>query len=436
MNMLEKYLPHNSFKIDEKSFSSRDPHLLALSALKYQYSPHWWKTLSVSTPGIYILTGGRQVGKSTSCKLFIQHCIRQMLYPSDNILYLPCDEIFDQKQLSQVIRYFLQNLKTGPFLLIIDEVTYVPMWERVIKSLADEGAFYQGICLLTGSDTLMLKEAAMSFPGRRGQSDVTDFHVYPLNFREYVGLMKNNVSPNEKELNDFFQQYLQCGGYLRAINDVAAHGKILSATFQTYEQWIRGDFLKQGKNEFYLMMLLDALISVGVSQISFSALTQKIGSMSKETCLDYYRLLERMDVVFTMQAYDQNKKQGFPKKARKFHFMDPFIRHAVMQYLSREGRIFPAVEESMLVESVVASHCHRLQRTYYFKGQGEVDIILPKVDGVLAIEIKWANQVRSSDMKTLRQFPNRLLLTKHDGSNEIDGIRAMPIPMFLYNEND
>ena len=53
------------------------------------------------------------------------------------------------------------------FLLIIDEVTFVKDWDRVIKALADEGLFEHGLCILTGSDCLILKEAAQRFPGRR-----------------------------------------------------------------------------------------------------------------------------------------------------------------------------------------------------------------------------------------------------------------------------
>ncbi len=131
-----------------------------------------------------------------------------------------------------------------------------------------------------------------------------------------------------QELNHYFKNYLLCGGYLRAINDLAQYGEITQGTFLTYEQWLRGDFLKQGKHEETLLALLRTLLQIGVSQISYSTLTQKMGLVAKETCIDYCRLLERMDVLFNLQAFDQNKKLGFPRKARKFHFFDPFIYRA------------------------------------------------------------------------------------------------------------
>lgn len=445
--MLEIYARHNQFRESIAQFSQTDPHLQRLAQWQYQHRADWWHALDLDIPGIYILTGGRQVGKSTSCKLLIQHCLQTQRFLPSVIFYLPCDEIFDAKQLSDTLRLFLNSVEDKRFLLIIDEITFVQHWERVIKALADEGYFLQGTCILTGSDSLILKEAAMSFPGRRGEAEVVDFHLYPLSFAEYVKLMTAQTTLDNSALYALFENYCQTGGYLRAINDFAKNGRVTDATFLTYEQWIRGDFLKQGKSEENLLAVLNGLLTVGVSQISYSTLTQKIGLISKETCIDYCRLLTRMDVLFDLQAYDQNKKQGFPRKDRKFHLSDPFIYRTIAQWLNREGYLQgklnhggtttsppnqPAVSDSVIVEACVASHCHRLARTYYFKGQGEVDIIWLRNQIVQAIEVTWAAQVRANDLKALKQFSNSLILTKLGQRGKIDHIDTLPVYRFLY----
>ncbi len=446
--MFEQFDFHNRFKQGIEVFLCEDPQLRALSRLRYQYSASWWHHLSLDTPGIYILTGGRQIGKSTSCKLLIAHCLTQKTFASSNILYLPCDEIYDATTLRQYLTEFLDNTQNQPFLLIIDEITFVKNWDRVIKSLADQGRFYSGVCLLTGSDSLILKEAAMSFPGRRGNGNQTDFHILPLTFADYVNLVMPELVFDKKiqppanhieQLSILFHQYLQCGGYLRAINDLAEHGHVLLATLQTYEQWIRGDFLKQGKKETYLLDVLQALLSLGVSQISYSGLTQKIASMSKETCLDYCDLLKRMDIIFDLQAYDQNTKLGFPKKARKIHFCDPFIRRAIQQWLIREGYTNSIQDksqyESILVESIVANYCARQGKAFYFKGQGEVDVIYRLNNKTIAVEVKWAHQVRPADLKTLQQMVKQcqdvMLLSKTGNTGNSEGIHFLPVYQFL-----
>ncbi len=431
--MLERHSKHNHFRHSAAEFIQQDPHLQRLKQMRYHYLPRWWHALDFETPGIYILTGGRQVGKSTSCKLLIKRCLEDRKFQPSHILYLPCDEIFDAKDLSQELRLFLNECGKEKFLLVIDEVTYVPHWERVIKALADEGYFEQGVVILTGSDSLILKEATMTFPGRRGNAAQVDFHFYPLSFREYAALVGTTDHPNNSELETLFQNYLHCGGYLKAINDFAAMGEVLPATILTYQQWIRGDFIKQGRNEKTLLSILQALFTVGVSPISYSSLTQKIGLLSKETCIDYCRLLERMDVLIELQAYDQNKKQGFPRKDRKFHIADPFIYRALRAWLQEEKMIGnEKINQGNLVEACAASHCARHAKTFYFKGQGEIDMIWLR-DEPEAIEVKWAEQIRPVDLKMLKQFSKSIILTKMLREGSVDQIKSMPVCRFLYD---
>lgn len=432
--MLNTYAIHNQFIKGIENFIKQDPHLNALSNLKYQHSADWWKELKLNVPGIYILTGGRQIGKSTSCKLLMKYCLQKKLFSKDSIFYLPCDEIYDAKQLGQTIRFFLDQVISKHFLIIIDEITFVKNWDRVIKALADEGYFKRGLCLLTGSDTLILKEAAMRFPGRRGQSSKIDFHLYPLSFFEYVELLSQKANINNEKLFKLFKDYIVCGGYLRAINDFAKNGKISESTYLTYEQWIRGDFLKKNKNEEILLQLLRGLLTVGISQISYSSLTQKIGLMSKETCIDYANLLQRMDILMDLQAYDQTKKQGFPRKARKFHFLDPFINHTIFHWLKREGYLnsIEKLNDNNLIESCVASHCRRFGKAYYFKGLGEIDVMYIKGKFLQAIEVKWSNKLKSNDLKMLKQFKNSIILGKSLNDGFIGHIKSMPVYKFLY----
>ena len=429
--MRETSVIHNQFREGITAFEQQDPHLKALAQMQYSYQFHWWQELSMETPGIYMLTGGRQVGKSTSCKQLLLHCLQQKFFSAEQLLYITCDEIFDAHTLSDTLRYHIDKMPEGLFFIIIDEIIFVENWDRVIKALADEGIFKRGLCLLTGSDTLILKEATMRFPGRRGNATKTDFHLYPLSFREYVGLCVTEKKPTDELLYQHFQDYLQCGGYLRAINDMAEHQKVLPATFTTYEQWIRGDFIKQRKNEDILIAILRALLTINVAPVSYSALTQHIGLISKETCIDYCQLLKRMDVLTTLGAFDQNKKIAFPRKAQKFHFNDPFIVRAIHHWLEKEGQANQMPDDSILVEACVASHIQRTAKTFYFKGQGEVDVIRFENNMVEAIEVKWAKQLRSHDLKTLKNFHNAVILCKQPHTGKIEHMTAMPVYRYL-----
>lgn len=117
--MLERYLNHNRFLNNISDFERNDPHLMALSKLAYQHSARWWHKLDLATPGIYILTGGRQVGKSTSCKQLLEYALNTKQLSTPRCFYLPCDEIFTAEQLSITLRYILDEHLSPSFMLIV-----------------------------------------------------------------------------------------------------------------------------------------------------------------------------------------------------------------------------------------------------------------------------------------------------------------------------
>lgn len=433
--MLDEYKIHNQFWNDRERFLKEDPHLSFLQHLAYVHPLDWWKNIDWKEPGILILTGGRQIGKTTSLKLLTKHILQKSLFHQRSIFYFPCDLILDVNQLVHTLRFFLDSIPQGPFLLLIDEITFVPHWDRAIKALADEGRFKNGFCLITGSDSVILKEAAQSFPGRRGQASKVDFHLLSLDFHDYVSLVQSSILKNPQEnlslLFQLFSNYLQCGGFLRAINDWHQKGHITEATYATFEQWIRGDILKRGKNEEHLCTILKTIYEVGVTQNSYSGLTQKAGVMSKETFFDYCRLLRRMDILFTLEAFDQNTLRGFPKKARKFHFCDPFIRKTIEKWLFKTGRINKQIDESEEVEACIAGVLNKKIFTYYIKAEGEIDLVIVQGKQFFPIEVKWGAQLRPSDLKQLKKYSSSIILTKLHQAGEIEGIRCLPVPLFL-----
>lgn len=436
--MLDEYRLHNLFWEDVERFKKEDPHLSLLREVPLVYHTHCWDRIDWQEPGILILTGGRQIGKTTSTKLLIEKQLSEKKFHPKSVFYLPCDQILDHRHLSRVLSLFFEQIppQTGSFLLVIDEVTFVKEWDRTIKALADEGRFRKGFLILTGSDSIILKEAASRFPGRRGRAEQVDFYLYPLTFREYVGLVQPEVSRQPahriERLFDLFGEYLRCGGFLRAINDLHKEGGIREATYATFEQWIIGDFIKRGKSEETLLLVLQTIYDVGVSQVTFSGLTQRSGTISKETFIDYCRLLERMDVVFFLEAFDQNKKRGFPKKAIKVHFTDPFIANVIEKWLVREQRLGQnRRDEATQVESCVAAQYRHLAPIFYIKAEGEIDLVVVTEGDFVPIEVKWSNQIRPHDLKQLKKYKNSVILSRGFASGKIEEITSYPLPIFL-----
>jgi len=103
------------------------------------------------------------------------------------IVYFTGELIDDHHSLVRLVTETVQDMPGNEMCyLLLDEVTYIRGWDKGIKFLADAGILEHIILMLTGSDTVLIKEARMRFPGRRGEADIVDFLLYPLNFFEFV----------------------------------------------------------------------------------------------------------------------------------------------------------------------------------------------------------------------------------------------------------
>ena len=462
--MKEDFTIHNLFWKSPEEFLRYDPHLSKLSELSLIYHSPLIKEISDAGHGIYILTGGRQVGKSTLLKLLIKKILNERKLQPKHIYYLPCDTILDFKGLLFEIEQFCNPKNNSePFMLILDEISYVTEWERGIKSLADSGLFTQGMVIITGSDTYLLKKAMMAFPGRRGKADKHDFHLHPLSFHEYVELKDSTlhsalqdtreefhenctITRNREEhaygkLQKLFNEYLLCGGYLRAINDYAKDKSIHSATYNTYLQWIIGDILKRGKSENYLHEIIKTLIPRIASQITWNDFASKLSIEHHQTVIDYIDILTRMDIVVVLQALIENKLEGAPKKAKKVHFFDPFIFHSLHGWVMSTKEPYTLSDKVLksnshvhnaLIEGIVASLFHRNNKIFYIKAEKEVDIVLIKNNAFFPIEIKNSLSIDKKEIKQILKYKKGIVGYEGTTINTLDTITLMPIPLLAY----
>lgn len=445
------FLPNNSHWYGLDRFESMDPNLLNLQEQPLVHKNALLDQLPIAIPGIYTLGGGRQIGKSTLLKQWMSQLMQNGVNPK-SIVFISGEFIQDHHALIRICQSLLEEMEGSPKYLIIDEVTYIKEWDKAIKYAADIRLFKDVIVILTGSDLTLMKQARMTFPGRRGVASKVNFHLYPLSFREYFGLVRDiNVEqdlfkktevPEElmRLIYESFNRYLMHGGFLTAINDLEQHGKILASTLMTYAEWIRGDVLKRGKSERYLKEILSAIIQRYSSQVSWNALTDAVSIDHPNTVADYCHLLESMDALFIQQALLEDKLVGAPKKARKLMFKDPFIFHAINYWLNPsenpyEHQILTAIEDkdfgSKLVEACVVTHFGRYYPTYYIKASGEIDVAYIDKKRFWPVEVKWRNQLRPKDVKQIGKYKNARILSHTDQYGAINDIPIEPLPLAL-----
>lgn len=450
-----RFLPHNTHLESPKAFIKQDPHLRQLSKQTLVHRSRLLDRIPRDTPGIYTMSGGRQTGKTTLLKQLMAELLESHVSP-ERIAYMTGELIDDHHSLIRLLSDLLNEMPDKHLnFILLDEVSYISNWDKGVKYLADAGSLEKVVLVLTGSDMILIKEARMRFPGRRGLADEVDFHLYPLSFLEYVKLtdrvdedeLDSLMSPREQHrvevldrLFEEFDSYLAHGGFLTAINDMAKYQRILPATFSTYTDWIRGDVLKRNKQEHYLLEILQAIRKRYGTQITWNALAHDLSIDHHKTVADYVALLVSMDAVFVQAALQEDKLTASPKKAKKLMFTDPFIFHAVNAWLRPckdpyNEQLKPLLSDpdssSKLAEACAITHYRRMFPTYYIKSKGEVDIAYVEGTRFRPIEVKWSGQLRPKQLKQITKYSNGLILTKSRDRGEIQGIPTLPLPLAL-----
>ena len=450
---LEEFQIHNTHL--DGAFSELDPHLRRLRALPLIYRFPLLDRLPRTQPGIYTVGGGRQIGKTTLLKQWMADLLATGLDPA-RLRFFTGELIDDHHSLVRLVSTVQRAMPTeGRRYILLDEVTYIAGWDKGIKYLADAGLLEGVVLIATGSDTAVIQEARMRFPGRRGQAATVDFHLHPLSFAAAMGLKRSLSGPEllqlaqpssplpeetEQILREEFLAYLVHGGFLTAINDMARHDRILPATFATYSDWIRGDVLKRGKQEHYLGEVLTAVVRCYGTQTTYNSLARTLSIDHPATVSDYIALLASMDVLRVQPALREDKLAGAPKKARKISFCDPFIFHAVQSWLHEASDPFTAQVRPLLadpertgplVEACAVAHYGRHYPTYYIKGEGEVDIAYIKDGRFWPVEVKWTGQLRPKTLKQIGKYANSRILARRSAPPELGGIPVEFLPQTL-----
>ncbi|MDP2989339.1 MAG: AAA family ATPase [Kiritimatiellota bacterium] len=145
-----RFAPHNTHLEAPGAFSQLDPHLRRLNQQRLVYRFPLLEHLPRHKAGIYSVTGGRQIGKSTVLKQWMADMLAAGVNPSQ-LVYFTGEVINDHHALVQLISEHLKSVGgKGLVHVLLDEVTYVKDWDKGVKFLADAGLLEDVVLVLTG----------------------------------------------------------------------------------------------------------------------------------------------------------------------------------------------------------------------------------------------------------------------------------------------
>ncbi len=355
------------------SWHRHDPDLIKLEGQRYRWRPDWIDLISLKPFSLNFVLGPRQVGKTTGLKLLVKELIERGRDPL-SITYVNCDLIADLRELREV----LLSLRRGS-VIILDEVTGIEYWWRVVKGMIDGGWLTKDVLIVSGSSSARVKRYSESFIGRRGKG--VNVEVLPLSFKRFL-----EVRGYGKDVHRAFEEYLKLGGFPRSLNEDGTF------SLQLVEQ-VEREVSRLGKSARIARQVIAQVIEKGSSAISYSSIAKGLG-ISHVTVREYLELLEDLFLV-GIAYWRQGRRVDF-KKEKKAFFRDPFIPRA-FNLLRGE------VSESALIEWVVQEHVKRKYgEVYYFRDGYEVDVVADD----LKVEVKAG--------KPHRRYPRDVIVLERE----------------------
>lgn len=441
--MQENFLDQNKHLENPERFRELDPHLSSLK--QYSYTPPLLNQLPINTNGIYTLTGGGLVGKTTLIKLWIDKLLASGV-PAQTIHYYSPKIVDNFRTLIEKLNTQLTNNTSSAIqYVVLDDVTRDSSWDKAIKYVIDNGLLKNVVLIVISADAAFIKKLKTNLLQRTPGFNTTDFHLYPLSFYEFIATKTQHAHNNDINVHEEFNHYLLHGGYHAAIRDFTLHGTISNETFQAYSNWLVNEIRQQEKQESFLREILQVIITYENHPVTWNALTRELSIHHPKTIGDYIAQLEALDAIVVQSALSETSLAKAPKRARKLMFFDPFIYHAIRAYLQPSNNIFktqvlPLIKNpkecDVLVETCVVSHFSRHFATYYLQDEGHINLAYLYDGRFRPVLIAWSNELHAKDLKQILKYPNGKILTKSMKSGMIDHIRTEPLPLALLKLHD
>ncbi|MCD6476862.1 MAG: ATP-binding protein [Candidatus Aenigmarchaeota archaeon] len=368
------------------------------------WEPEIINKISIKPFSFHILIGPRQVGKTTTLKLFIRKMLKKL--KPESIFYFSCDNIKDYKELLDLLEtyfYFRNSINIEKSIIILDEITNVIEWHRAIKYLIDKGKLRYDVLIITGSTSLKIKREIELFPGRRGYGK--DLILLPLSFREYLKItdfkLWKKIDPI-KSLDDIEKKAVKAMIYLdelnkKLINYIKYGGFPISIKYpkerenakQIYLNWIKNAILKSERNDVIAREIIKAIIEKMPSAISWEGISKEIEIKSPKTVSAYVDMFKNMFALIVLYNIDITGKIKFGKN-KKIHIIDPLIFEIFEDWCLLDIKN----KESIIAESLAAIHLNRYfqDKCFFLKNKNEVDILIKDKRKLYGFEVKWTEK--------------------------------------------
>lgn len=448
----------------------------------------------LDTEKIIALIGARQVGKTTLLRQIIEFLLTEAKVKPKNILYAGLDDpkitAYSREPLEDIIRiyqeYVIKENLVGSSekrFIFFDEIQKIGDWSVFLKSLVDKKV-NAGFLVSGSSSALLYRHASETLPGRHVDQVILPFKfLESVKFRRFLakhedyeqitlvaskikdelkdGLEKNSaekiyeglksgyfdIAGNETELKGFLNDYIVKGGYPDIIKTEDAR-----RCYSLFQGYLSDIILKDVQPSFQIRdpelmsKLVFIICNITSQKLNVENVKRFLGEKTNRITVErYLSALEKVYFISLSQAYTK-RKMGTTNLPPKIYVKDIGFRNGI---LGKLGQNILLENPGPEMETIVFDHCQRLcfdlsngarsSLHYWSNSQTnkEVDIIMDYGNHTVPLEVKYANEIKQSDIAGLKAFMEEFkcdigfVITKDKLAMQDSGIIHVPAWLFL-----
>lgn len=328
-------------------------------------------------PGkVLLLTGARQVGKTTLLRDFLNKTpLKYKLDSGDNIRI---QDLLGSRDFERILPY-----AEGYELIAIDEAQNIPNIGMALKILVDERPDLQIIA--TGSASFELtRQVGEPLTGRKKTC-----HLFP------VSQMEMSKSLNRHELKERLETFLIYGAYPEVVSADSIQEK-QNLLHDLVDSYLLKDILalEKVKSPRTLLDLLKLLAFQVGKEVSLNELAAQL-HIDVKTVGRYLDLLEKSYVLLRATGFSRNRRNEVTSKHR-YYFADNGVRNAVISRfnpLDERDDVGALWENFVIVErQKYLTYTGTPLPLYFWRTytQKEIDWVEERDGKIFGYECKWS----------------------------------------------
>ncbi len=396
---------------------------------------------SVENKPVTVITGARQVGKTTLCSL---------LEKEKGFGYVSLANPIECKA---ALNDPMEFLSLHPAPCIIDEIQKAPELFNYLEGVVDSSIRQdkkRGLYVLTGSQSYhLMKGISESMSGRVGLISMEPLSLSEINKKEEVpftvdmDVIKSRCANYDIPTLDLYE-YIVRGFYPELYDNPSLDTGIFYQDYiATYLERDVSDFIElKEKHKFVDFMTI--LASLTGQELIYDNISKLVG-VDIKTVQSWISVLEAGNIIHLLRPYNELSVSKRVTKRSKIYFSDTGLACYLARVGSKETLLHSYLKGSMvetfIVNEIIKSYKNNRKDAnasfYYFRSfdQKEIDLVILNDGKINLIECKSGEEYSQKDVSSFKQLyktkyqlgNSAIICTTHSIYPLDENVYALPI---------